>query len=109
MRALSEGVLRASGYAVIGATNGLEALRASEAHEGPIHLVVTDVVMPEMGGKELVEHLLPLRPELKVLYASGYTSGVVLQDQGRESGTAFIQKPFAPKSLLCKVRELLGD
>lgn len=108
VRGLSEGVLRENGYVVIGATNGVEALRASEAHEGPIHLVVTDVVMPEMGGKELVERLQPLRPGLKVLYASGYTSGVVLHDEG-QPGAGFIQKPFAPKSLLSKVRDLLGQ
>ncbi|MBI1846896.1 MAG: response regulator [Candidatus Rokubacteria bacterium] len=101
LRELSRDVLERRGYTVLAARDGVEALRLFQRHVGPIHLVVTDVVMPQMSGRELVERISSLRPNLKTLYISGYTDGTVLP-------TPFLQKPFRPTELAAKVREVLG-
>jgi CheY-like chemotaxis protein len=90
------------------ARNGQEALAFCEAHEGPIDLLVSDVVMPELGGREVVERALKLRPGLKVMFMSGHTQDVVLRE-GIQKGTAFLQKPFTPAGLAQKVREALDS
>ena len=96
-----------SGYVVIEAKNGIDALELVAAHEGPIHMVLTDVVMPQMGGGELVRRLEKLRPGLRVLYMSGYNDDTVVRQGIIAEGAAFIQKPFALEDLARKVRETL--
>ena len=109
VRKLARLVLEASGYTVLESRNGREGLAMCEAHDGPIHLLVTDVVMPELGGRELSERALKLRPDIKVMFMSGHTEDVVLKE-GVQGGTAFLQKPFTPAGLAQKVRDALdGD
>jgi CheY-like chemotaxis protein len=102
VRDLAERALVERGYTVLATSSGDEALLACEGHAGAIHLLVTDVVMPGMGGKALAERLLPLRPGLPVLYVSGYADGRVVEED-----TLFLQKPFAPSALAERVREAL--
>ena len=107
VRALARTVLQRNGYSVLEAPGGPEAVEISERHEGPINLLVTDVVMPGMSGSELAERLTMLSPELKVLYISGYTEEAVGGGGLLRPGTAFLQKPFTPDVLTHSVRELL--
>ncbi len=107
VRDLACSVLKRFGYEVLEAKNPTEALRLSEGHEGPIHLLITDVIMPGMNGKELAERLQEGRPELRVLYASGYTDNVIVSHGLLDSGVDFLAKPFGPDNLLRKVREIL--
>ena len=99
--------LQSKGYAVLEAQHGQEALSICEDYSGPIHLMVTDVVMPLMSGKELAEQLAPQRPEMKVLYMSGYPDNSIVQHGVLEPGTEFLQKPFTLNTLEAKVREIL--
>jgi CheY-like chemotaxis protein len=102
-------VLREEGYQVLVAQNGEEALRLVEDHPGPIHLLLTDVVMPGVGGKEVADLMASLRPETKVLYTSGYTNQAVCLTAGmRGPGTAYLQKPFSPDDLIRRVRDVLA-
>jgi PAS domain S-box-containing protein len=107
VRALATAVLGQCGYTVLEAANGGEALLICEKHEGPIHLMITDVVMPKMSGPELVERVRPIRPELRILYTSGYTDNAIVHHGALDEGTPFLQKPFSPRALAEKVRELL--
>jgi PAS domain S-box-containing protein len=107
VRALSRHALQIFGYNVLEASNGREAIRICDQHEGTIHLLVTDVVMPEMGGRQVAERLAALRPSLKVMYLSGYTEDAVVRHGVLEAETAFLRKPFTPTILACKVREVL--
>jgi two-component system, cell cycle sensor histidine kinase and response regulator CckA len=107
VRNLTRRVLEGYGYAVLTTENGHEALQAAQERQGPIHLLVTDVVMPKMGGRELVQRLAPGRPEMKVLYLSGYTDDAIVHHGVLEPGIAFLQKPFTPQMLARKVREVL--
>jgi two-component system, cell cycle sensor histidine kinase and response regulator CckA len=100
-------VLQARGYVVLPAGDVREALRICEQHLGPIHLFLTDVVMPRMSGPELAQRALALRPRMKVLYMSGYADSMVLPQGEIEGGSAFLQKPFPPDVLLAKVRQVL--
>lgn len=95
------------GYRVLEARDGAEAIRVSQDLDGEIDLLLTDVIMPGMSGKELAERLGSMRPETKVLYMSGYTHNVILNKGVLWSGTHYIQKPFAPEVLAKKVREVL--
>ncbi len=103
VRRLMRHVLETKGYVVLEATDGAEGLRLSEAHEGPIHLLLTDVVMPGMGGRELATRLLKSRPSTRVLFASGYPRTSLPGD-----GVDLIPKPFTPDELERKVRETLA-
>lgn len=107
VRNLASRVLLQSGYTLLEARNGEEALLMCELHEGSIHLLVTDVVMPGMNGRELSERLVPLQPQVKVIYISGYTDDVVVHHGVSETNSAFLQKPFEPEVLARKVREVL--
>jgi CheY-like chemotaxis protein len=107
VRAVVREILEMSGYVVLEARHGAEALEVSNRHAGPIHLLVTDVVMPQMSGRELAQRLATLRPELKVLYMSGYTDDAIVRHGVLASGIAFLSKPFTPNALALKVREVL--
>ena len=95
------------GYAILAARSPSEAIHISENHPGPIHLMVTDVIMPGMSGDKLANYLSVLRPEMKVLYVSGYTDHTIVHHGVLEPGLAFLQKPFSPKTLARKVGEVL--
>jgi PAS domain S-box-containing protein len=105
---LTERILSGLHYRVISARTPLEALHAAEAHQGQIDLLVTDVIMPEMNGRELAESLLALRPGLKVLYVSGYAAEVISGRGLLDSGTTLLQKPFTPEELGTSVSAALS-
>jgi GAF domain-containing protein/CheY-like chemotaxis protein len=107
VRELARELLQARGYTVLEAPDGAEALRISERHPGMIHLMLTDIVMPGMSGRELATRLTALRPGVAVLYMSGYTDNAVVHHGVLDPGAAFVQKPMAPDVLVRKVRELL--
>ena len=108
VRQLVRDTLAAKGYKVLEAENGEAGFAAAARHQGKLDLVITDVVMPGMGGREMVKQLIETRPGIKVLYLSGYTEDAILSDGSIEKGTAFLQKPFTLQSLSRKVREVLG-
>ena len=109
VRGMVAEILRPLGYQVLEAANGDEALRVSERHRGPVHLLLTDVVMPGMSGRELAEQLLSRRPETKVLFMSGYTNDDVMRRGVLDGRTAFIQKPFTATQFATKVRDVLDQ
>jgi PAS domain S-box-containing protein len=99
--------LRRQGYSVMGASDGETALQLAQSHDGPIHLLLSDVIMPDMNGRQLARHLTALRPEVKVLYMSGYTENVIGHNGTLDQGVALLQKPFTLPALKAKVREVL--
>ncbi len=107
VRAVVREILEMNGYHVLEARHGAEALEISERHQGPIHIMVTDVVMPQMSGRELAQRLAPVRPDMKVLYMSGYTDDAIVRHGVLGAGMAFLSKPFTPDALAAKVREVL--
>ena len=107
VRALARKSLEACGYTVLDAADGPAALTLSTSHHGGIDVLVTDVVMPGMSGRELAERLAPARPHMKVLYTSGYTDDAMVRQGVLTAGVAFLQKPFVPETLARKVREVL--
>ena len=100
-------ILKRQGYTVLKASHGDDALLVCKEHKGPIHLMVTDVVMPGMSGRELADRLLPIHPDMKVLYMSGYTDNAIVHHGVLEEGMNYIQKPFTVDGLARKVREML--
>jgi DNA-binding NtrC family response regulator len=107
LRKLAQKALRQHGYSVLEAENGEDALRVSEEHGGSIDLMITDVVMPKMSGKETAERLQPLYPQMKVIYMSGYTDDAIVHHGVLVPGLNFLEKPFTPEDLARKVREVL--
>jgi len=100
-------VLEHQGYKVLATRTPSEALLAARQHAGAIQLVLTDVILPEMNGRELSEQLLPLNPGAKRLFMSGYTSNVIARHGVLDAGVDFIQKPFTSEDLTVKIREVL--
>ncbi|HVG39222.1 MAG TPA: PAS domain S-box protein [Pyrinomonadaceae bacterium] len=107
VRRLSCEILSLSGYRVIEARHGPEALEVAASYVEPIHVMVSDVVMPQMSGRELAERLTPLRPEMKVLFMSGYTDDAIVHHGVLDENMPFLQKPFTPIALARKVRDVL--
>jgi CheY-like chemotaxis protein len=107
VRRVAHEILRRYGYHVIEASNAGEALLSCERHPRTIHLLLTDVVMPQVSGRELAERLVGIRPDMKVLYMSGYTDNVVVNHGILDSGIAYLQKPLVPEMLARRVREVL--
>jgi len=108
VRRLSERMLKTAGYHVVAARNGHEALEILEQHEGVVHLLVTDMIMPEMRGPDLAERVLKSHPEAKVLFLSGYTDPAFLEHPLLKQGAPFLQKPFAADTLVRKVSDVLN-
>jgi PAS domain S-box-containing protein len=109
VRSITRRVLEGQGYVVLEASNGHSALQVVEQHQGPIHLLLTDVVMPVMGGRELASRLVRLRPDTRVLYASGYPDHGITRNGILEVGIAYIQKPFTVGDLILKVHRVLTE
>ncbi len=109
IRMLLEDVLSEAGHRVLAAADGRAAFELAGEHTGVVDLLITDVVMPEMSGPDLASQITPLRPNVIVLYMSGYTDHALLHRGAIEQGAAFLQKPFLPESLLSKVDELLSS
>ncbi|HEV2197176.1 MAG TPA: PAS domain S-box protein [Candidatus Acidoferrum sp.] len=107
VRELARTVLSEQGYTVIEAQNSEDAVRLAGKHRSEIHLLLTDVIMPRMSGRDLAKHLTALHPYLRVLYMSGYTHNVIAENGTLEEGLSFLQKPFAPRALTQRVRETL--
>jgi signal transduction histidine kinase/ActR/RegA family two-component response regulator len=107
VRAVAKGILSRAGYRVLEASNPGEAIALCEQHPAEIHLLLTDVVMPRMNGRQLAARVALLRPAAKVVFMSGYTDDAILHNGVLDAGVSFIQKPFTPDSLNRKVREVL--
>jgi CheY-like chemotaxis protein len=110
LRELAKRVLIRNGYTVLEASHGAEAIKISEQHPDTIHMLITDVVMPGgIGGRELGEKLVSLRPDMEVLYISGYTDSAIVKNGMLDPDISFLQKPFTPDVLTRKVREILDS
>jgi PAS domain S-box-containing protein len=109
VRRLAREILARNGYRVLEAVHGENALEVSRAFDGVIDLLMTDVVMPRMGGRELAAHLAAQRPAMKVLYVSGYTEGAITRNGFLDEGMSFLEKPFSPGTVARKVREVLDE
>ena len=109
LRPLLVEILQREGHEVLAAKDGGEALSIWDQHQGQLDLIVTDVVMPGMSGKELAERLRSLRPEVKVIYISGYESSLLCTDNKFGPEAVFLQKPFRPAELIQLVREVLAS
>jgi PAS domain S-box-containing protein len=107
VRTVINEMLRKQGYRVLTASGGHQALELARKLEGRLHLLISDIMMPGMGGRELAEHVRRSRPGLKVLYVSGYTDGAIANEEELEPETDFLHKPFTPDQLAAKVRQVL--
>src|SRR5207245_2033679 len=107
VRNLVRETLAREGYKVLDASDPLEARRISDSFRGKIHLLITDVVMPRVSGRELAAQVTVRRPQIKVIYMSGYTDTAIVNSGILHKEVAFLQKPFSPAALTLKVREVL--
>jgi signal transduction histidine kinase/CheY-like chemotaxis protein len=107
--ALTEAMLVSLGYTVLSANTPTDAIHLAKSYIGPIQLLFTDVIMPEMNGRDLAGHIMPLFPHLKVLFMSGYTANVIAHHGMLDPGVQFIEKPFSKKDLADKIRHVLND
>jgi len=107
LRVLARRILESRGYKVLEAPGGMEALLVAKQFQGPIHMLLTDLVMPVMGGRELAQELSKQYPQMRILFMSGYTDDTVVRHGILEEGVAFLQKPFAPEALAQKVRQVI--
>jgi two-component system, cell cycle sensor histidine kinase and response regulator CckA len=107
VRAIGRELLALNGYVVLEAADGVEALEVAGRHAGPIHLLLSDVVMPRMGGRELAGRIAAVRPGIRLLFISGFTDDTVVRHGVLDAGVPFLQKPFTLESLSLKVREVL--
>jgi PAS domain S-box-containing protein len=107
VRELARDILTAQGYQVLMARDGLQAIQVAEGHEGPIHLMIADVIMPSMGGRALADQLKVSRPEMRVLYTSGYTDNAIVHHGVLDKGIHFLSKPLELEALARKVRDVL--
>ena len=105
---LATEVLGLAGYSVLSAGSPSEALEIARRHAGPIHLLLTDVVMPAMSGRDLADRLVQSRPGLKILYMSGYTDDAIVHHGVLDAGTVLLQKPFTPDRLTRIVGDFLA-
>ena len=102
-------MLRAAGYTVLEAEHGRHALEVAAGHHGPILLLVSDVIMPELNGRKLAQEMIRTHQGLRVMFISGYTDDVLDSEVSRDKGMDFLQKPFSPAALLQRVRKLLDQ
>jgi two-component system, cell cycle sensor histidine kinase and response regulator CckA len=109
VRQLTRQILEINGYTILEATSAAHALQICEQHEGKIHLIITDVIMPDMSGRELAQQVRQLGNEAKVLYMSGYTDNSIVHHGILDADTPFLQKPFTSDSLTRKVREVISS
>ncbi len=109
VRSLIVGTLELCGFQVLQAADGLEALLQAKQHAGTIDLLLTDVIMPGMNGKEMADQMAASRPGIKVLFISGYSGDVIAHHGVLDAGVAYLPKPFTPDTLAAKVREMLGS
>jgi CheY-like chemotaxis protein len=109
VRQLAQRILQLAGYTVLTAGNGGEALRLLGRYDGPVHLILTDMVMPGMTGKDLVARIGDIAPRMKILFTSGYTGDAVRHDGLLDQGAPFIGKPYTAAELTRKVREVLDS
>jgi CheY-like chemotaxis protein len=109
VRCILTDILQTQGYHVIVASNGMEALKTATETNGTIHLMVTDVVMPQMSGRELAEQVTRIRPDMKILYMSGYTDDAIVRHGLLDEKLNFLQKPFDSAAAARKVRQVLDS
>ena len=109
VRELSFRMIKTYGYNVIEAADSARALHFCKEYKKSIHLLLSDVVMPDMSGPKLAKDILSIHPETRVLYMSGYTDNAIVHHGVLEPGTSFIQKPFTPNALARKIREVLDN
>jgi CheY-like chemotaxis protein len=109
VRTLTRQLLQKQGYTVLETRHGGEALLLCERHNGPIHLLLTDVVLSQISGRELAQRLALIRPDMRVLFMSGYSEDAIVQHGVLASGHAFLQKPFTAEGLGSKIREVLDQ
>jgi CheY-like chemotaxis protein len=107
VRQVAVRALESGGYRVLAASGGEEALQLARGEAGPVHLVLTDVVMPGLGGREVARRVVEMKPEARVLYVSGYTNDAIGKDGVQDEGIEFLPKPFTASTLLDRVRTLL--
>ena len=108
VRHMTQEILQSNGYSVLDASNGNVAVQVSAEHKGIIDLMLTDVVMPQLGGRELAEKLSVTRPGMKVLYMSGYTDDAIVHHGVLDGRASFLEKPFTPDALARKIKEVLS-
>jgi CheY-like chemotaxis protein len=106
---MSRIILEKLGYQVLTADTAGEALRLAEKHSGNIHLLITDVIMPDMNGQDLANQINGLCPNIKILFMSGYTANVIAHHGVLDKGVNFIQKPFSKKDIAVKIRKILDQ